>query len=84
MNYGFASKPYYRLHESTGSHPSPLTWRSRPRILLLLREFSALELRLLLLGAGLPELFELVHGERVVLGGEVLLEVDDGVFLGYF
>ncbi len=67
------------------SLPLSLTWRSRPRLLLLLlRELGALELRLLLLGAGLPELFELVHGERVVLGGEVLFEVDDGVFLGYF
>ena len=54
-------------------------------VLLLLRELGVPELVLLLLGAGAPELLELTHGDRVVLGGEVLLEVDDGVLaLGHF
>lgn len=52
---------------------------------LLFGQLRRLELGLLLLGAGRPELLELLHGQGVLRRGEVLLEVDDRVLaLGHF
>lgn len=48
----------------------------RPWVLLELR---LLELHLLRLGAGVPELLELRHRHGVVVGAEEPLEVGDGV-----
>lgn len=45
----------------------------------MLLQLRLLELLLLVLGAGLPELLELLHGDRLRGIGQVLLEIGDGV-----
>lgn len=57
----------------------PTTLPAIDHILLLLGELRVLELLLLLLREQLPELVELRHRQRVLLGVEVLLDVHDGV-----
>lgn len=45
----------------------------------MLLQLRLLELLLLVLRAGLPELLELLHGDRLRGIGQVLLEIGDGV-----
>jgi hypothetical protein len=47
----------------------------------LLLELRLLELHLLVLGAVVPEVLELLHGHRARRRAQVLLEGDDGVLL---
>ena len=59
--------------------PTPVAW---PTLLLQIR---LLELGLLLVGASIPELLELLHGHRVLRCGQVPLEIDDRVLaFGHF